>query len=182
MKALHEIGWTKTVRFLFTSLYLAGFRLLIFPPLRSIALVLVGVKIGKDTVIHDVRFFNAYRTGFSGLSLGKRCFVGDECLIDLADKVVLADDVTLAERVTILTHTNVGYANHPLQKYFPPSSAPVHLERGVFVGVNATLLPGVTIGECAFIAAGSVVTDNVPAWTLVGGVPARMIRQLVTNV
>ncbi len=182
MKAFLEIGWLKTIRFFLTSFYLAAFRLLIFPPLRRIALVFVGVKIGADSVIHDVRFFNAYRTGFSGLSLGKRCFIGDECLIDLADKVILADDVTLAERVTILTHTNVGYANHPLQKYFPSSSAPVKLERGAFVGVNATLLPGITIGECAFIAAGSVVTENVPGWTLAGGVPARTIRQLITKV
>jgi maltose O-acetyltransferase len=178
MKALEEIGWRKTIRFFFSTLFIAGFRLLIFPPLRRIALQLAGAKIGVDSVIHDVRFFNAYRAGFTGLTLGKRCFIGDECLIDLADQVILADDVTIAERVTILTHTNVGYTSHPLQKFFPPSSAPVQLEHGAFVGVNSTLLPGVTVGECAFIAAGSVVTESVQAWTLVGGVPARVIRQL----
>lgn len=178
MKALNEIGWRKSLRFVFSTLFLACFRLLLFPPLREFALRIVGVKIGADSVIHDVRFFNAYRMGFAGLTLGSRCFIGDECLIDLADQVAFADEVTLAERVTILTHTNVGYATHPLQKYFPSSSAPVRLDHGAFVGVNSTILPGVTIGECAFIAAGSVVTEDIPAWTLVGGVPARVIRQL----
>lgn len=178
MKALNEIGWRKSLRFMFSTLFLACFRLLLFPPLREIALRTVGAKIGADSVIHDVRFFNAYRSGFRGLTLGSRCFVGDECLIDLADQVILADEVTLAERVTILTHTNVGYSTHPLQKYFPPSSAPVRLDRGAFVGVNATILPGVTIGECAFVAAGSVVTEDVPEWTLAGGVPAHVIRKL----
>ncbi len=178
MKAFREIGLRKTLRFLSSSLFLACFNGLLFPPLRTLALRLVGASIDVDSVIHVVRFFNVYRAGFRGLSIGQRCFIGDECLIDLADEVILADDVTLAERVTILTHTNVGYADHPLQPYFPSSHASVRLESGAFVGVNATILPGVTIGEGAFVAAGSVVTNNVEAWTLVGGVPAQVIRRI----
>jgi maltose O-acetyltransferase len=175
MRAFYEIGLGKVFRFIFFTFFSAVFNLLLFPPLRRWALQIVGATVGADSIIHSVRFFNAYRRGFSGLTIGRRCFVGDECLLDLADEIILADDVTLAERVTILTHLNVGYADHPLQAYFPPFSAPVRLERGAFVGASATILPGLTVGECAFVAAGSVVTENVSAWTLVAGVPARVV-------
>jgi acetyltransferase-like isoleucine patch superfamily enzyme len=178
MRALREIGLRKALRFCFATCFLAFFNWMLFPPLRRLALLAVGAHIGADGVIHNVHFFNAYRTGFKGLWLGRRCFIGDECLIDLADQVILEDDVTLAERVTVLTHTNVGYADHPLQPYFPAMQAPVRFERGAFVGVNATILPGVTIGASAFVAAGSVVTESVPARTLVAGVPSRILRRV----
>ena len=178
MKALGEVGPRKLVRFFLSTLFLAAFNWLLFPPLRRWALQLAGAKIGANSIIQALHFFNAYRKGFRGLTLGASCLLGDECLLDLADSITLGDHVTLAERVTILTHTNVGYADHPLQKYFPAFSAPVNIESGAFVGANATILPGVTIGKGAFIAAGSVVTENVPAWTMVGGVPARIIREI----
>ncbi len=63
----------------------------------------------------------------------------------------------------MLTHMNVGYADHPLQAHFPPVAKPVVIEQGAFVGANVTLLPGVRIGAGAFVAAGAVVTDDVPA-------------------
>lgn len=178
MKALKEVGLSQIVRFFFTTLYLAAFNWLLFPPLRRWMLQLAGAKIGANTVIQGIHFFNAYRRGFKGLTIGESCFLGDECLLDLADSIVLHDHVTLAERVMILTHTNVGYADHPLQKWFPAFTAPVSIERGAFIGANATILPGVVVGECAFVAAGSVVTSNVPSMIVTGGVPAHEIRQL----
>jgi maltose O-acetyltransferase len=178
MKALQEIGLRNAIRFAILSVLLMGFRILIFPPLRTWFLRCLGAQIGKNGIIHDVRFFNCYRKGFKGLKIGDNCFIGDEVLIDLADEVVLADHVTLAERVTILTHTNVGFKDHPLQKYFPSFSKPVILEHGVFVGVNATILPGVTLGECSFVAAGAVVTHDVLPYSVVAGAPAKEIRML----
>jgi maltose O-acetyltransferase len=89
---------------------------------------------------------------------------------------VLADKVTVAERVTVLTHTNVGYRDHPLQKRFPAMEKPVSFGSGSFVGACATILPGVRIGECAFVAAGSLLTKDAPSHCLVGGVPARVLR------
>lgn len=178
MNAVREIGVGKALRFLFSTLFLAVYGVLLFPPLRTLALRVVGARVGRDCVVHATRFFNAYRTGFGGLSLGDKCFIGDDCLLDLADRIELHEQVTLAERVTILTHTNVGYADHPLQKYFPPFTAPVVIQRGAFIGVNATILAGVTIGEGTCVAAGSVITVDTPPWSLVGGVPARVIRML----
>lgn len=178
MKAVDEIGWGRAFRFGFFTLALVPYRLALVPPLRVLWLRLFGAAVGPRTVVHDVRFFNLYRRGPRGLRIGRDCFLGDECLLDLADEIRLEDQVTLAERVLILTHTNVGYRDHPLQAHFPAFQAPVTIARGSFVGSNATLLPGIRIGEGSFVAAGSVVTGDVPDHTLVGGVPARPLRSL----
>lgn len=178
MKALGEIGWLRAARFGGTSLAMLPYRLALVPPLRALWLRLLGARIGPRVILHDVRFFNLYRRGLSGLSLGPECFLGDECLIDLAESVTLEEQVTLAERVLILTHMNVGYRDHPLQARFPSSAAPVTIKRGSFVGAQVTILPGLTIGPCSFVGAGSVVTRDVPPWSLAAGVPARTLRSL----
>ena len=178
LKALREIGWGKATRFALTTLLMVPYRLALFPPLRAAWLRLLGAHIGTETILHDVRFFNLYRRGLGGLHVGNECFLGDECLLDLAEEIHLADRVTLAERVLVLTHMNVGFRDHPLQARFPPTAAPVWIDRGAFVGASVTLLSGVRIGAGAFVAAGSVVTRDVRPDTLVAGVPARVIRKL----
>jgi acetyltransferase-like isoleucine patch superfamily enzyme len=178
LKALREIGLRKALRFAAGTVLLVLFRLMIVPPLRIAFLRLVGAQIGKNAIVHAVMFFNVYRKGFPALRVGNNCFIGDEALLDLADEIVLEESVTLAERVTILTHVNVGFEDHPLQRYFPAYSKRVVLERGCFVGTNVTILPGVTVGECAFVAAGAVVREDVPAYHVVGGVPAQTLHVL----
>ena len=178
MKALAEIGWARAFRFGFFTLAMVPYRLALFPQLRAPWLRLLGARIGRRSVLHDVRFFNLYRRGLAGLDIGEECFVGDECLLDLAEGVRLERQVTLAERVLILTHTNVGYHDHPLQAGFPAMAAPVVIERGSFLGANVTVLPGIRVGEQSFVAAGSVVTADVPPRTLVAGVPARPLRTI----
>jgi maltose O-acetyltransferase len=154
------------------------YRLALLPPVRTFLLRLYGARVGRRVVLHDVRFFNLYRKGLAGLVIGDDCFVGDECLLDLAESIELEPQATLAERVLILTHTNVGYRDHPLQPHFPASVGPVTVERGAFIGAGVLILPGVRIGSCAFVAAGAVVTKDVAPWTVVAGVPARPIRTL----
>ena len=178
MKALGEIGWGRAARFGFFTLGMLPYRMAVFPQLRAPWLRLLGARIGRRTILHDVRFFNLYRRGLAGLEIGDECFLGDECLLDLAEGVRLERQVTFAERVLVLTHTNVGYADHPLQPFFPVRAAPVVVESGAFVGANVTVLPGVRIGRESFVAAGSVVTADVPPRTLVAGVPARAVRPI----
>lgn len=178
MQALREIGLRKALKFGLATIQTMPLRWLLVPQLRKPYLKSLGATIGDQTIIHDISFFNVYRVGWRGLFIGKKCFIGDQCLFDLADRIYLEDNVTIAERVTILTHTNVGYSDHPLQPYFPAFSASVRIGQGAFLGVNATIMPGVTIGECAFVAAGSLVRDDVPAWHLVAGVPARVIKPI----
>jgi acetyltransferase-like isoleucine patch superfamily enzyme len=178
VKALSEIGLGRAARFGFFTLAMVPYRLALFPQLRAPWLRLLGARIGHRTILHDVRLFNLYRRGLSGLEIADDCFLGDECLLDLAEGIRLERQVTLAERVLVLTHTNVGYQDHPLQRHFPAMATPVVVETGAFLGANVTVLPGVRIGACSFIAAGSVVTGDVPPRTLVAGVPARVIRAI----
>lgn len=178
MKAVSEVGFTKAFKFLVYSFIFCVYDILVLPPFRKYFLILLGSKIGSDTMLMHVKFFNWQHTGPAGVKIGRECFIGDETLIDLYDRVVLEDQVTIAQRVTILTHINVGYTNHPLQKQFPKESKPVVIKQGSVISASSTILPGVTIGEESLVAAGSVVTEDVPAHTLVAGVPAKIVRKI----
>lgn len=178
MQAIKEVGLRKSLRFLYTTLFLAVFQAALVPPVRKLLLQAVGARIGRETVLHNLKFFNVYHTGFSNFATGDFCFLGDECMLDLYGSIVLEDHVTIANRGLLLTHTNVGYEDHPLQKYFPHTVKGIHIKRGAFIGAGAIIMPGVTIGENAVIGAGSVVTKNVASWAVVAGNPARLLRQL----
>ncbi len=173
-----EVNLTSASKFFAFSLIQILYGLLIFPQLRLIFLNLLGANVNANALIMNVKFFNWHQKGPKALVIGKDCFIGDETLIDLYDEVALEDQVTLAQRVLVLTHINVGYADHPLQNSFPKTSSKVLFKKGAVVGASSTILPGVIIGEKSFVAAGSVVTKSVPANTLVGGVPAKIIRKI----
>src|SRR3989338_7163205 len=178
MKAVKEVGEFRVIKFTLFSILSCIYSFGTFPPIRKIFLMLLGARIGNDTVLMNIKFFNWHHMGPKGIRIGKECFIGDETLIDLYDKVVLEDQVTIAQRVTVLTHLNVGYSDHPLQKFFPKTSKPVIFKKGSVVAAASTILPGVTIGEKSFVAAGSVVADYVPPNSLVAGVPAKLVRKL----
>lgn len=112
---------------------------------------------------------------YRNLTVGNNCYFGRELFLDLQDQIVIEGNVTVSMRVMILTHTDVGES--PLKNTVLPSSqAPVVIRRGAYIGAGAIILQGVEIGECATVAAGTVVTRNVPAHSVVAGVPARVIR------
>jgi|SRR3989304_2980580 len=178
MRIVDEIGLVKISKFITYSFLEVFYHLCILPPLRKLFLIILGAKIGKHSILMRVNFFNWHHGGLAGLKVGDECFIGDETLIDLYDQVTLEDKVTIAQRVTILTHLNVGYQNHPLQKFFPKTSKPVILKNGCVIAAASTILPGVTIGQQSFVAAGSVVTKGIPPNTLVAGVPAKIIRKI----
>src|SRR3990172_5296714 len=147
MKAFEEIGTRRFLKFIIFSLVSSFYHLLIdhvfnLPPFRKYFLILLGAKVGKDSILMSVKFINWHYGGPGVLKIGNECFIGDETLIDLYDQVILEDQVTIAQRVTLLTHLNVGYSNHPLQKFFPKSSKPVILKRGAVIAASATVLPG----------------------------------------
>lgn len=177
-KTLKEVGLLRSVKFVILSYVYLAYRLQNLPFMRNVLLSLLGTKIGSGTTLMDVKFFNWQHSGFPSLEIGNECFIGDETLIDLYDGVYLKDQVTIAQRVTILTHLNVGYSDHPLQKFFPKMNAPVILKSGAVVCAGSTILPGVTIGANSLVAAGSVVTKDVEDGCMAAGVPARVVRKL----
>lgn len=107
------------------------------------------------------------------LVLGERVFMNTGATVVANHNIILGDDCRLGDLVAIFDSDH-----HPLEPSRPTRIAPVRLGVNVWVGRSATILPGVTIGDHAVVAAGSVVTEDVAARTVVAGVPARPVRTL----
>ncbi len=114
-----------------------------------------------------------------GIRIGRDVFVGFDVEFDtnFSELIEIGNHVTISHRCIIASHMATS-VDTPLQKVYPPRSAPVRIEDGVWLCVGAIVLPGVTIGENAVVAAGAVVTRDVEPGTLVAGVPARLLRKL----
>jgi acetyltransferase-like isoleucine patch superfamily enzyme len=116
----------------------------------------------------------------STLAEGARIEIGPNCgfsgtVIGCATKIVLEENVRCGANTTITDtdwHTDDPRAG---------PDAPVKIEKGVWLGVNVTVLKGVTIGENTLVAAGSLVVHSLPANVMAGGVPAKVLRQFVRS-
>lgn len=132
---------------------------------------LAGVKIGKGSTIHiGARFYQP-----KNVSIGEGTIIGDHVTLDGRAKLTIGDHVDIASEVMIFN------SEHDLNSAgFDPKEEPVTIKDYVFIGPRAIILPNVTIGQGAVVAAGAVVTKDVPEMTIVGGVPAKEIakRQL----
>ena len=127
------------------------------------------------TVPDTLRVFPPFYTDFGkNIHVGEGVFINACCHFQDHGGVTLGDGCQIGHNVVFAT------LNHGLapQERASTRSAPVILGKNVWVGSNATILQGVTIGDNAVVGAGAVVTKDVPANTIVGGVPARFIRQI----
>ncbi|MDE6029797.1 MAG: sugar O-acetyltransferase [Clostridiales bacterium] len=106
------------------------------------------------------------------ITVGKNVFINSGCCFQDQGGIEIGDDVLIGQQVVIAT------LNHDLApaKRANMLPAPVKIGNGVWIGAHATILAGVTIGDGAVVAAGAVVTKDVPANTVVGGVPAKAIK------
>lgn len=134
---------------------------------RKLIFRLAGVKIGNKSYIHiGCRIYEP-----RNITIGTGTIVGNYATLDGRDRLEIGDHVDIASQVMIYN------AQHDVDSEdFKLTSKPVRIGNHVFIGPRAIILPGVTIGDGAVIAAGSVVTKDVPPKTLVGGVPAQKIR------
>jgi acetyltransferase-like isoleucine patch superfamily enzyme len=106
------------------------------------------------------------------LILGKRVFINSGCKFQDQGGLTIGDDVLIGHNVVIATLNHAFSPEH--RGDLEPQ--PVRIGNQVWVGANATILPGVTIGDGAIVAAGAVVTKDVAPRTVVGGVPAKVIK------
>lgn len=116
-----------------------------------------------------------YTTGGVDISIGRNVFVNQNCTFYDLGGLDIADDVMIGPNVSIITS---GHPVEPSRRRAFTIAKPIVIERNVWIAAGATIIGGVTVGENSVVAAGSVVTKNVPPNTLVGGNPARVIRSI----
>lgn len=109
------------------------------------------------------------------LRVGRNVFINHNCTVSDIGGVEIGDEVLIAPNVSLLSS---GHPLEPFERTRRVTAAPIVIGRNVWIGAGSTVLQGVTIGADSVVAAGSVVTRDVPPATLVGGVPARVIREL----
>lgn len=131
---------------------------------------IVGTAVDPSTTV-----FVPFHTNFGRfIELGKNVFINHGCtFLDLGG-IKVEDDVMIGPQVCVVTE------NHPLNPADRKAlvTKPITIKRNAWIGANATILPGVTIGENSVVAAGAVVSKDVPPNTVVAGVPAKVIKLL----
>ncbi|MDP9436251.1 MAG: acyltransferase [Actinomycetota bacterium] len=124
----------------------------------------------------DFRVWSGHRTtllsGGGRLRFGDRVFVNCGTVIIAVEEIVVGDDVAFAHEVLVLDSDSHGVEGRPHRQ------APVRIGDGCWLGARSTVLPGVTLGRRVLVAAGAVVTRDVPDDVLVAGNPARVVRPL----
>jgi acetyltransferase-like isoleucine patch superfamily enzyme len=134
--------------------------------LRVACLRFLGARLGPHTYLFGGSEFIAPER----LRIAGQVHVGRLCQIDARG------DIDIGRNVVIASHTLVITADHDIDDPgFLGRLAPITIGDRVWIGSRATILKGVTLGTGAVVSAGAVVVDDVPAWTVVGGVPARPI-------
>lgn len=128
---------------------------------------------GVITVLHRWR----------GVRIGSDCFIDPNAILETAypENITLGDDVRVTAGAIVMTHIKPPHylRDHGL---VPTVLKPVVLDDHSFIGVNAVILPGVTVGKAAVVASGAVVTSDVPPFTMVSGNPAKVIKRFAPPV
>ena len=140
--------------------------------LRKGMLQLLGSRFGPGTVIRG----GGYVYG-GDLVTGASCFINRGCYFDFNARIVFGDNVVVGHGVTFITavHNIGGPARRAARQI---GGHAISVGDGAWIGANATILPGVTVGKGAVVAAGSVVNRNVPPNVIVAGVPSKVIKSV----
>lgn len=117
---------------------------------------------------------------------GKNIFIGNNFTGNYNLTILDIREVVIGDNVMIGPNTLITTVGHPLtpmgRRQHMGIAKPVHIGNDVWIGGNVTILPGVTIGDNVVVAAGAVVTKDVPSNCLIGGVPARIIKEIKNDV
>lgn len=119
---------------------------------------------------------------FIGCDMGKRVQIGHNVVPDFGnpERIHIGDDVVISNGVSILCHKRdvSKYVVGGNAKHLPFKFEDVTIERGCQIGLNCTILPGVTIGEGAIVGSCSLVTKDIPSWSIAVGSPAKVVKTL----
>lgn len=138
--------------------------------IRLILSEIIGTEIAKSTTI-----FAPFFTNFGKfISIGKNVFINHACTFLDMGGITIEDQVLIGPKVNLITE------NHPTNpnERHALITKPIVIKRNAWIGAGATILPGVTVGENSIIAAGAVVSKDVPDNIIVGGIPAKFIKNI----
>lgn len=121
------------------------------------------------------KFDGLWREGPS-IIIGDDCFIGPNCEFNIRKRITVGNDCLIASGVRFIDGDHGTAVGTPMRLQ-PATEGEIRIQDDVWIGVNAVILKGVTIGQGAIIGAGAVVTRSVPSLTIVGGIPAREIRR-----
>lgn len=135
---------------------------------------LMGLLTGKE-IDDTFRLFPPFYTDFGkNITFGKDVFVNSGCHFQDQGGITIGDGSLIGHNVVLATiNHDLDPRNNRKNHY-----APINIGNHVWIGSNATILPGVTIGDWAVVAAGAVVTKDVPPYTVVGGIPAKVLKTI----
>ena len=132
-------------------------------------------KLINQKVDDEFRVFPPFYTDFGkNIHLGKNVFINSDCKFQDQGGIYIGDDVLIGHNVVLAT---LNHEENP-EKRGNLCPSPIHIKNKVWIGSNATVLPGVSIEDGAVIAAGAVVTKDVGENTVVGGVPDKVIKKI----
>ena len=127
--------------------------------------------------LDDVRILTPFICDFGNrVTFGKNVFINHSAILSASGGIEFEDGVMAAPALRIATINHAVNAHHTTYTY-----GKVTVKKNAWLGMNVTICPGVTIGEYAVVAAGAVVTKDVPDYAVVGGVPAKVIKYLDPN-
>lgn len=131
---------------------------------------ITGEKIDDTVAVFPPLYINNGKN----LSIGKNVFINFDCTFLALGGIIIEDNVLIGPKVSLLSE------GHPLAPAERGALVPgkIHIKKNAWIGANAVILPGVTIGKNAVVAAGAVVAKDVEDNTVVGGVPAKFIKQI----
>ena len=132
-------------------------------------------KITGKEVDKSFAFFPPFNTDYGkNITFGKNVFLNSGCKFQDQGGITIGDNVLIGHNVVLATLDH----NTCVSKRAELFAAPIVIEDNVWIGANTTVTSGVTIGKGSIVAAGAVVTKDVPKYSIVGGIPAKVIREL----
>lgn len=136
---------------------------------------LSGAKIGKNCDIETGLIFHNCDS-LINLTVGDNCHIGKSCFFDLRDKINIEHNCVISMGCYFITHIDMN--NSQLRQYYPAEHNPISVLNNTYIGAKATILMGVILENNSFVAANALVVSSVKTNTLVGGIPARIIKNL----
>lgn len=144
--------------------------------IRPFTLRMLGFRIGPGTLMMGTPTISGPRGVHRRVVIGRGCIFNVACHLEAGGEIVLEDGSGLGHEVMILTTSH--HTGDAARRWGPPFARPVRIGAGAWLGSRSLVLPGVTIGRGAIVAAGALVNRDVPPHAVVAGVPAKLIRQL----